>query len=163
MTSQYMPPPGWYADPSGAPVRRWWNGQQWTDSVQQPPKRRSGRALKIIAVVLGLLFVGCLGLTQVAQDKGREQKAAADAFAAQGSFLHTLTQVELPADESMLALGHSLCAEVDAALVPQDRILELHAELMQRYDRYQAELLLVSAGQHLCPKYSSSITHVFYP
>jgi hypothetical protein len=24
------PPPGWYADPSGAPGWSWWDGRQWT-------------------------------------------------------------------------------------------------------------------------------------
>lgn len=27
-------PAGWYADPSGLPARRWWDGSQWTDHVQ---------------------------------------------------------------------------------------------------------------------------------
>ncbi|GIE75437.1 hypothetical protein Aph02nite_13870 [Actinoplanes philippinensis] len=27
-------PAGWYADPSGLPARRWWDGAQWTDHVQ---------------------------------------------------------------------------------------------------------------------------------
>ncbi|MEU4625964.1 DUF2510 domain-containing protein [Actinoplanes sp. NPDC023801] len=25
---------GWYADPSGLPAQRWWDGRQWTDHVQ---------------------------------------------------------------------------------------------------------------------------------
>lgn len=25
--------PGWYGDPAGARVLRWWNGQEWTDDV----------------------------------------------------------------------------------------------------------------------------------
>ncbi|MFC7529875.1 DUF2510 domain-containing protein [Actinoplanes sp. GCM10030250] len=27
-------PPGWYADPSGLPASRWWDGQEWTSHVQ---------------------------------------------------------------------------------------------------------------------------------
>lgn len=27
-------PAGWYADPSGLPARRWWDGRQWTDHIQ---------------------------------------------------------------------------------------------------------------------------------
>lgn len=27
-------PAGWYADPSGLPARRWWDGGQWTDHIQ---------------------------------------------------------------------------------------------------------------------------------
>jgi uncharacterized protein YxjI len=31
------PPPGWYPDPAGGPGTRWWDGQGWTEHVQQPP------------------------------------------------------------------------------------------------------------------------------
>lgn len=31
------PPPGWYADPSGQPVQRWWDGTRWTEHVLQAP------------------------------------------------------------------------------------------------------------------------------
>jgi hypothetical protein len=30
-------PPGWYPDPSGQPVQRYFDGRQWTVSVQRPP------------------------------------------------------------------------------------------------------------------------------
>ncbi|WP_203682812.1 DUF2510 domain-containing protein [Actinoplanes siamensis] len=33
MTSAAQPA-GWYADPSGLPAIRWWDGQQWTDHLQ---------------------------------------------------------------------------------------------------------------------------------
>jgi uncharacterized protein YxjI len=37
--TQPPPPPGWYPDPAGSAGTRWWDGQGWTDHVQQasPP------------------------------------------------------------------------------------------------------------------------------
>jgi uncharacterized protein YxjI len=37
--TQPPPPPGWYPDPAGSGGSRWWDGQGWTDHVQQaaPP------------------------------------------------------------------------------------------------------------------------------
>jgi uncharacterized protein YxjI len=37
--TQPLPPPGWYPDPAGGGGTRWWDGQGWTDHVQQaaPP------------------------------------------------------------------------------------------------------------------------------
>jgi hypothetical protein len=31
------PPPGFYPDPGGVPVLRWWNGMQWTEHTQDRP------------------------------------------------------------------------------------------------------------------------------
>lgn len=36
MTSPAQPA-GWYADPSGLPATRWWDGQKWTDHLQPGP------------------------------------------------------------------------------------------------------------------------------
>lgn len=37
MPWQQVGPPGWYPDPSGQPVHRWWDGFQWTSQVQPWP------------------------------------------------------------------------------------------------------------------------------
>ena len=31
------PPAGWYPDPSGQPVLRWWDGATWREQTQVPP------------------------------------------------------------------------------------------------------------------------------
>ncbi|WP_180985879.1 DUF2510 domain-containing protein [Streptomyces sp. CB02959] len=38
MTQQPAVPQGWYQDPSGAPVLRWWDGYRWTEHTQAPPQ-----------------------------------------------------------------------------------------------------------------------------
>lgn len=32
-----QPSAGWYPDPQGRPIERWWDGQTWTGQVRQPP------------------------------------------------------------------------------------------------------------------------------
>ncbi|PJN35693.1 Scramblase [Streptomyces sp. CB02959] len=38
VTQQPAVPQGWYQDPSGAPVLRWWDGYRWTEHTQAPPQ-----------------------------------------------------------------------------------------------------------------------------
>ena len=35
-------PPGWYPDPWGVQAFRWWDGTQWTASLQGPPRQPPG-------------------------------------------------------------------------------------------------------------------------
>lgn len=40
--SDRPPPSGWYADPWGGPVQRWWNGANWTGHVRPDPAAAYG-------------------------------------------------------------------------------------------------------------------------
>jgi hypothetical protein len=31
-----LAPFGWYPDPAGSPMLRWWNGTNWTDRTEYP-------------------------------------------------------------------------------------------------------------------------------
>ena len=35
--SDALPDPGWYPDPSGSPLLRWWDGERWTDTTHPLP------------------------------------------------------------------------------------------------------------------------------
>ena len=32
-----LPPPGWYPDPAGQPLQRWWDGTRSTEHTGTPP------------------------------------------------------------------------------------------------------------------------------
>jgi Protein of unknown function (DUF2510) len=33
---QSLPPFGWYPDPTGLPMLRWWTGSAWTEQLEAP-------------------------------------------------------------------------------------------------------------------------------
>ncbi|WP_029105503.1 DUF2510 domain-containing protein [Mycobacterium sp. 360MFTsu5.1] len=63
--------PGWYPDPHGAPVNRWYDGQQWTATTSSPAPTpvATGRQVSIhygfaLLAVFSLLgtVIPCIGL-----------------------------------------------------------------------------------------------------
>jgi hypothetical protein len=61
------PPPGWYRDPSGPHLERWWDGTAWTDhrrtpeaAAPAPPAPRAGgdnRAMVVALTTAGVVLV----------------------------------------------------------------------------------------------------------
>lgn len=53
------PPPGWHPDPGGAPMWRWWDGQQWTNATAPypPPSQKPNNTVATVSVVLAVLLV----------------------------------------------------------------------------------------------------------
>lgn len=60
--------PGWYPDPSGGPVQRWWDGTAWTSATQvhgyppaatviRNPKATAGMVLGIVSMVINPLGI----------------------------------------------------------------------------------------------------------
>lgn len=35
-TNHDLAPFGWYPDPAGSDLFRWWNGRHWTDELERP-------------------------------------------------------------------------------------------------------------------------------
>ncbi len=72
------PPAGWYADPEGRPMNRWWDGIEWTDQyaplaapspvaglATQPPVDWAGAPVSPssrLAAALLCFFLGVLGV-----------------------------------------------------------------------------------------------------
>ncbi len=70
------PAPGWYPDPNGQPLQRWWDGTQWTDQVSGGGPGAAGavpgdRSLAQLVHILGLLtgFLGPLILWLIKRDE----------------------------------------------------------------------------------------------
>jgi Domain of unknown function (DUF4352)/Protein of unknown function (DUF2510)/Domain of unknown function (DUF4190) len=90
-----LPPPGWYPDPSGSPVQRYWDGTAWTageaptaTAPQRPPRNGFGVAaliLGIIGVLTGIIpfffwlavILGIIGLILGFVGRGRAKRGEA--------------------------------------------------------------------------------------
>lgn len=115
MTETPLPSPGWYPDPSGSEVLRWWDGERWTDSTHPlpggeaapppsgslatAPRHRHGRAIALVAGFLVILLVAvvvlALGLNRTRlATKGVEEQIA-DEIANQLDVATTVTCPDL--------------------------------------------------------------------
>ena len=83
--TQPPPPPGWYPDPAGGRGTRWWDGQGWTDHVQQaappPPATPAG----VAGMAIGL-HVQVLDGQIVLTNKGGSQNFSAGQFGYAANF-----------------------------------------------------------------------------
>lgn len=83
------PPPGWYPDPHGPHLQRWWDGTAWTEHrrapgaptgpVPPPPGGGTGRARAVALVAAGAVLVAAIvtGAVVLVDDGGGTQTSTA--------------------------------------------------------------------------------------
>lgn len=78
-----LPPAGWYPDPSGGTLTRYWDGRQWGPAAPSPPppppKKKKSNAPLIIGII-GAVFVGLMILGSIGS--GNENKQGAPSVSA---------------------------------------------------------------------------------
>ncbi|MDZ4267055.1 MAG: DUF4352 domain-containing protein [Mycobacterium sp.] len=80
-----MTEPGWYADPSGAPGQRYFDGSQWTDRApeDQPPKKSKKRWVLVGGVLALIVFFGGCGAILISRDTQEDEDSQRPAATAQ--------------------------------------------------------------------------------
>ena len=106
--TQPPPPPGWYRDPAGGGRNRWWDGQGWSDHVQQAaPPPPSGVP---VGPAPGSSLYGQPVL--VVSQKARRVELSEEyaVFDGQGNRIGAVVQI----GQSVRAKGVRLVAEIDS-------------------------------------------------
>lgn len=119
---QSGPPAGWYLDKNGE--NRWWDGNGWGEQVKPAEKkakrfRLSKRAVKVIAIVLGVLVVLGIVAGVLAKQHASSVAAAASASASKA------------AEASMLAAQDA----ADASEQAESSQKEYREELVKKLER----------------------------
>lgn len=135
-----QPPAGWYPDPNGSGLR-WWDGEQWTESVSdpqppaesQPPPGRGeddptasgsrGRARAVLLIAAGLLVVAGIVLAAKSISGGNGDAAYAEC-----------NRDAQPVFSAMQDLGSHL----DVGVVQRDYAAEV-GDVNATYDRLEAK------------------------
>jgi Domain of unknown function (DUF4352)/Protein of unknown function (DUF2510) len=92
-----LPPPGWYADPSGAASQRYFDGANWTDysapyapTPLPPPIPKpsgGGRTVAIVLGIVGIVLVGFVVLIGIAMFTGSHSSSPSGSSAPPGGNL----------------------------------------------------------------------------
>lgn len=62
MSTTKRPAPGWYADPSRAKTKRYWDGDAWTEQRQEEPPTEPVPDWQMALAVVAALLLPILGL-----------------------------------------------------------------------------------------------------
>lgn len=158
------PPAGWYPDPGGGPVRKYWDGAAWHDAlpttpgVPVPPRKRDRKLLLgIAAVVLGLMAIG--NLNHSAKQRGDDAETTA------GAGITTTTSSALPS-VPRLSPDEMKDAEYSAMLIQRgvqftaaqrdDLILQAHVVCV--FLKQPAQPSMMEAGAGLMKTYGHDAT-----
>ena len=121
------PAPGWYTDPYGQPVERWWDGRQWTGSVRPFARARdssgAGTGLGIAGAIVGVIVVLAVASAIIGDDDGETATAgsSADQRCAE-QWDRAATEGRTTGDDTELLATLSACQDYPTWQAEKDRV-----------------------------------------
>ena len=107
--TQPPPPPGWYPDPAGGGGSRWWDGQGWSDHVEQAAPRSQPPSSAPVGQAPGSSLYEQPVLVVSQQPRRIERTDEYAVFDGQGNRIGAVLQI----GQSVRARGVRLVAELD--------------------------------------------------
>ena len=153
--------PGWYPDPSGAPGKKYWNGQQWLAPTANGKRSASSGGVFFVILVIGLaVFFGSRACkSDPAQDAARDAKDKAD-----GEYIGDLDARGVPTGvtngTSGATLGHAVCDDLGKGSAADEKVMQvanLQLNHMDQFTTPQAEMIVFWAINDLCPQFSNQM------
>lgn len=171
--------PGWYADPSGGPGRKYWDGALWHDAVPARPgvpTASSGRSpLRVFLIAIAgsvLFFGGCAALAAVSDHDSDRHPSRSHTASSDGNttlapgltlapsemrdaeFISAIIQAGIPVSDDrsrLLLVAHSACYYLDKPGSTMTTVVKILADGLPAWSPEQVGTFAALAVQSFCP------------